>query len=138
MAKPELFQRRVLGWLLRNLGAFRAGPDAAATAASLAREGHGVAVFPEGARRRPDRRHPPRTGAARAALEAGVPLVPAAIRGTEGARRLARWEIAFGPGVELADLDGIAPQRAARVATERLWAAIESLEERLSKRASAR
>jgi 1-acyl-sn-glycerol-3-phosphate acyltransferase len=127
MAKPQLFRRRVLGWFLRGAGAFRAGPDAAARAAALARDGHAVCVFPEGARRRPDRTHPPRTGAARAALDAGVPLVPAAVRGTDRAKRFAQWEIVFGPPIPLGDLGDVAPQRAARLATERLWAAIESL-----------
>ena len=55
----------------------------------LARDGHVIAMFPEGTRRRKGIRKKyeaqAHTGAARIALEAGVPLVPAGIRGTERA-----------------------------------------------------
>jgi 1-acyl-sn-glycerol-3-phosphate acyltransferase len=84
--------------------------------------------MPEGARRRPDRVHRPRTGAARAALAARAPLVPAALRGTDAARRLRRWVIAFGPPIPLDDLAGEDSRAAAHEATDRLWAAILALE----------
>lgn len=127
MAKPQLFARPFVGRLVRMAGAFPAGEGAAEAAANLARAGHVVVVMPEGARRRPGRVHRPRTGAARAALGAGVPLVPSAIRGTDRARGRKRWEVAFGPAIATDDL-GEDPHDATAVATERLWTAIRELE----------
>ena len=128
MAKVELFERRLLGPLVRQLGAFPAESGAAVDAAAeLALAGHAVVIFPTGARRRKDREHEPRTGAARAALRAGAPLVPAAVHGTERWRRLARWHVALGPPVRLDDLRSDDPD-AAQAATRRLWQAIGELE----------
>jgi hypothetical protein len=137
--KNQLFRRRILGPVVRSLGAFPAhdGPDGLGgipAAATLARAGQAVAIFPEGARRR-KRLHRPRTGAAVCALEAEVPLVPVALRGTDGWRRLARWGIAFGPPVPLDDLRAQDQRDAAREATDRLWGAVSSLELRLADRA---
>ena len=133
MAKPQLFRRRFLGPLVRFLGAFPSrGGDGSSVdvAARLARTGHAVVIMPEGARRRVGRVHEPHTGAARTALTAGVPLVPAALRGTDGVRRRARWEVAFGAPIALDDLDD-GHADAAEVATARLWQAITELEAEL-------
>jgi len=131
MAKNELFARPLLGPIVRSLGGFPAHAGTpgggAAAAAELAAAGNAVIIFPEGARRRSNREHRPRTGAARAALEAGAPLIPAALRGTEGWRRLRDWRVAFGSPIPLDDLNRADPQRSAREATSRLWAAIEQL-----------
>src|SRR5580765_6099550 len=90
MAKSELFWFP-LGPFISACGAFpvRRGEhdlEAVETAIRLCREGHIVVMFPEGTRREKGlrKRHEARwrTGAARIALEAGVPLVPAAIAGT--------------------------------------------------------
>jgi 1-acyl-sn-glycerol-3-phosphate acyltransferase len=136
MAKTELFERSALAPWLRGLGAFPASPGdrptgGVATAARLARAGHAVVIFPEGARRRQARVPRPRAGAARAALAAGVPLVPAAIRGTDRWRRLGRWELEIGAPLALDDLSPHDPRSAAE-ATRRLWAAITALEEGLA------
>src|SRR5262249_42448037 len=82
MGKNELFRRPLLGPFVRSLGAFPARDErglegGVPAAAALAAGGSGVAIYPEGARRR-GRERRPRTGAARAALAAGVPLIPAA------------------------------------------------------------
>ena len=135
MGKSQLFVRPLLGPVVRSLGAFPAqdgeglvGGVAAGTA--LARDGAAVVIFPEGARRRLGE-HRPRTGAARIALEAQVPLVPAAVRGTDAWRRRERWRVAIGPPVPLDDLTGDDPGRVARTATERLWEAVTALESTL-------
>jgi 1-acyl-sn-glycerol-3-phosphate acyltransferase len=136
MAKSELYWWP-LTLILNAAGAFpvrRGQRDVAAieTAVRLARDGHPVAMFPEGTRRtkglvkRFEAR--PRTGAARIALEAGVPLVPAGIKGTDGLRRLAPWRVRYGQAIELGDLAGLEPAEAARTATERVMAAIQELE----------
>ena len=87
MAKSELFWFP-LGPFIKACGAFpvRRGQhdlEAVETAIQLCREGHVVVMFPEGTRREKGlrKRHEARwrSGAARIALEAGVPLVPAGI-----------------------------------------------------------
>ena len=141
MAKVELFENPLLGRLLPRVGGFPARPgdepgSAVATAATLARGGAAVVVFPEGARRRAGQLHRPRTGAALAAIQAGVPLVPAAITGTDSWRRLGRWQVRFGPPIPLDDLRDLDAAEAAGEATRRLWASVEEL--RAQSRPSAR
>jgi 1-acyl-sn-glycerol-3-phosphate acyltransferase len=136
MAKSELYWFP-LSLLIQAAGAFpvhRGQRDTAAieTAVRLAREGNVIAMFPEGTRRtkglvkRWEAR--PRSGAARIALEAGVPLVPAAVKGTDKLTRLARLRIVYGPPVEIDDLRGRDVGEAAREATDRLMARIGELE----------
>ena len=136
MAKSELYWFP-LSALLGRAGAFpvrRGQHDAAAieTAVRLAREGNVIAMFPEGTRRakglvkRFEAR--PRSGAARIALEAGVPLVPAAVKGTDRLARLGRLRVAYGQPVEIDDLRGRDVAEAAPEATQRLMARIAELE----------
>jgi 1-acyl-sn-glycerol-3-phosphate acyltransferase len=137
MAKNQLFRRPLLGPLVRSLGAFPARPESGLRggideAVALAEGGAGILIFPEGARRY-GRARRPRTGAARTALAAGVPLVPVAIRGTDGWRRLRRWQLAFGPPVPLDDLVGRPAPEAAREATRRLWECVAELEAELAR-----
>jgi 1-acyl-sn-glycerol-3-phosphate acyltransferase len=140
MAKSELFWFP-LSAIARAGGAFpvRRGEqdeEAIARAVALCRAGHAVVMFPEGTRRRKGlrKKHEARwrTGAARIALEAGVPLVPAAVGGTERLSRLGPLRVRYGEPIELDDLDGLPPPEAARAATERLQAAITELEESLA------
>ena len=65
------------------------------------------------------------TGAARIALDANVPLVPAGIVGTDRLGKFAQLRVAYGPPIQLDDLAG--REDAPQVATERLMAAIEDL-----------
>ena len=136
MAKKELFWPP-LGWVIRAGGGFRvdrgAGDhEALQTAVELCRAGHAVVMFPEGTRRSKGvrKRHAPRwhSGAARIALEAGVPLVPAAIAGTDRLSRLGPVRVAYGPPIETSDLTAQGLVDASRIATERLRAAIGALE----------
>ncbi len=134
MAKSELFWTPFKQFATAA-GAFpvergRADTEAIETATRLCREGHVVVMFPEGTRRkkglRKRREARAHTGAARIALDAGVPLVPAAIVGTDRLARLARLSVAYGPPIPLDDLAG--DEDAAQLATERLMAAIAELE----------
>jgi len=131
MAKSELFWFP-LGQIASAAGAFkvhrgRADRDAIDTAIRLAQEGHVIAMFPEGTRRKKGLRKKyeaqAHTGAARIAIEAGVPLVPAGIKGTNGLRRLERWRVRYGAPVAVSD--------DAEETTVRLMEAIRGLEESL-------
>lgn len=135
MAKAELFNP-ILGPPLRAGGAFpvrRGEQDIEAMEASvkLCREGKIVAMFPEGTRRSKGivkkHAHRPRTGAARIAIAAKVPLVPAAIDGTDRLSRFPKLKVAYGPPVNVDDLAGMTPRDASREATDRLMKAIYEL-----------
>jgi 1-acyl-sn-glycerol-3-phosphate acyltransferase len=138
MAKAELY-KPPLNWILNGAGAFpirRGTGDEGALqrAVELAKAGEVVAIFPEGTRRnkgRSKRKPRPRSGAARVALEAGVPLVPAAIGGTETLLRLGPLRVAYGPPVELDDLKDMDIRRASKIATGRLMEKIRGLEKTL-------
>jgi 1-acyl-sn-glycerol-3-phosphate acyltransferase len=132
MAKSELFWWP-LGPIIRSGGAFKVHRgegdlEAMKTAVQLVRDGHIVVMFPQGTRQRKGivKRHQPKshTGAARIALEAGVPLVPAAIRGTDRLTRLGPLRVRYGKPL---DLDGLDPRKA----TDLLMSEIERLGEGL-------
>jgi 1-acyl-sn-glycerol-3-phosphate acyltransferase len=132
MAKAELFWWP-LGPLIRSGGAFKVrrgegDVEAIKQAIELVREGHAVVMFQHGTRQRKGlvKKYRPRShsGAARIALAAGAPLVPAAIAGTDRLLRLGRLRVRYGKPLDLDGLD-------ARAATERLMAEIERLGEGL-------
>ena len=140
MAKSELFWFP-LGAVITAGGAFpvRRGErdeEAMAAAVALAQEGHVVVMFPEGTRRKKGlrKKHDARwhTGAARIALEASVPLVPAGIAGTNRLARFGPLRVAYGPPIRLADLTNRPVGEAAQVATDRLRDAITELEDTLA------
>jgi 1-acyl-sn-glycerol-3-phosphate acyltransferase len=131
MAKSELYWWP-LTYVLDGAGAFpvRRGErdvEAIATAVALARDGHVVAMFPEGTRQKKGLRKKfearPRTGAARIALDAEVPIVPAAIKGTDGLARLGKLKVAYGAP--------LAPEGTPQELTDRLMAEIDRLLETL-------
>src|SRR5438876_4194681 len=135
MAKSELF-RTPLAPILRAGGAFKVrrgegDVEAMRTAVELAQAGEIVVMFPEGTRREKGlrKKHVARahTGAARIALTAGVPLVPAAISGTDRLLRLGPLRVAYAPPLDLSELDGRETKQAAEIATERLMTKIEEL-----------
>ena len=84
-------------------------------------------MFPGGTRQRKGLRKRwearPHTGAARIAQQAGAPLVPAAIKGTDRLVRLGPLRVAYGPPVEVSD--------DSRETTEHLMAEIRRLHETL-------
>jgi 1-acyl-sn-glycerol-3-phosphate acyltransferase len=141
MAKSELYWWPVR-LILDGAGAFKvrrglADVEAIETAVRLVREGHAVVMFPEGTRRTKGlvKKHEarPRTGAARIALEAGVPLVPAAVAGTDRLLRFGPLRVAYGSAVDIDDLrDSDDLRSASQEATDRLMARIEELEASLA------
>ena len=140
MAKSELFWFP-LGPFITACGAFavrrgQSDQEAIDTALRLCREGHVVVMFPEGTRREKGlrKRHEARwrSGAARIALEAGVPLVPAGITGTGELARLGALRVAFGAPIAVDDLAALPIDEAAQRATDRLRVAIADLEASLA------
>jgi 1-acyl-sn-glycerol-3-phosphate acyltransferase len=139
MAKSELYWWP-LGPIISAGGAFpvRRGErdvEAIDTAVRLVREGHLVVMFPHGTRQRKGlvKRHQPKahTGAARIALEAGAPLVPVAIAGTDRLSRLGPLRVRYGKPIPLDDARDKEPSLAARETTDRLMQELERLSEGL-------
>jgi len=139
MGKSELFFWP-LGPLIAACGAFKVrrgerDAEAMEAAEQLCREGYVVVMFPEGTRRTKGLRKKwearAHTGAARIALSADVPLVPAAIKGTDRLARLGPLRVVYGPPIRLDDLHDRPAKEAAEIATERLMAAIYELEDTL-------
>ncbi len=87
MAKKEVFGIPVLRWLLRNMGHVpvdrSAGAGAIDAAVAALREGAIVGIFPEGTISRSFEIADFKTGAVRIARQAGVPLVPCVIWGSQ-------------------------------------------------------
>jgi 1-acyl-sn-glycerol-3-phosphate acyltransferase len=137
MAKAELYWWPAT-YVLNGAGAFpvhrgRTDVEAVDTAVRLAQEGNVVVMFPEGTRRTKGlvKKHRARahSGAARIALEAGVPLVPAAVAGTDRLLTLGPLRIAYGAPVDVEDLRATGGLRhSSQDATERLMARIAELE----------
>lgn len=132
MAKYEAW-KPPLKWLIAAAGSFpvRRGEgdvEALENAMRVCREGKVMAMFPEGTRRQKGLRKKhearPHTGAARIALGAGVPLVPAALQGLDRLSRFDQLRLRFGAPILLDDLHELSPHAAAVEATRRLWTEI--------------
>jgi 1-acyl-sn-glycerol-3-phosphate acyltransferase len=135
MGKAELFNP-VLGPFLRAGGAFpvrrgEADLEAIEKAVEICRAGDVVAMFPEGTRQRKGLRkkfeHRPRSGSARIALTADVPLVPAALKGTDRLSRFPKLKVAYGEPVPIDDLADRPLREAHQVATQRLMERVYAL-----------
>jgi len=111
MARDTLFRNRAFGWLIRSVGAFpvrRGRPDTSAMREAVRRlkAGARLVVFPEGTRTHDGGLGRVRRGPALIAHRAGVPIVPAFIRGAFEAwprsRKLFRFRpvsITYGPPI---------------------------------------
>lgn len=87
MAKEELFKIPVFSFAIRKLHAFpvrRGAADRAAISAALKllKAGHAVLLFPEGTRSKDGKLGEGKHGVAMLATKAAVPIIPAAIIGT--------------------------------------------------------
>lgn len=125
LAKASLFRLPIVGGLLRasgqipveRSGAAR-GSDPLAAARQIAENGHAVVIYPEGSLTRDPDLWPMRgkTGAVRMALEAGIPLIPAAHWGTQlvmprYAKRISLFprktvHVIFGEPLDLSHFEG--------------------------------
>ena len=152
MAKASLFTVPLLGWLLTKSGQVpvqrasrsREGGDPMKAARQIANQGLAVVVYPEGSLTREPDMWPMRgkNGAVRTALEAGIPLIPAASWGAQEilprySKRISIFprktvHIRFGEAVDLSQFEGRhLDSRVLAEATEKLMTAITELLEEL-------
>ncbi|AIQ42422.1 lysophospholipid acyltransferase family protein [Paenibacillus sp. FSL R7-0297] len=107
MAKAELFNVPVLGWLIKQLGAFpvkRGGvsKESIKTALNTLRSGNVMGIFPEGTRNSDS--GVAKKGAASFALRSGAAVVPAAIIGSYKPFR--RMTVVYGAPIDLSSFEG--------------------------------
>ena len=127
MAKKELFDSKLLGWIMRGVHAIpvdREGSDMNSLRSCLnfLKEGHGLVIFPEGHRFHDGQIHEFKTGTAFIAMRASVPLIPARIH--TNYRPFAKIRVNVGNPVEYGKLTGA---QALSDVTERLRQAVEAL-----------
>jgi 1-acyl-sn-glycerol-3-phosphate acyltransferase len=84
MAKKELFENSLLGWLISKFNAFPVSRgsfdrEGIKKATAVLKEGNALLVFPEGTRSKDGNLKEPKLGVAKLALETGAPIVPACI-----------------------------------------------------------
>jgi 1-acyl-sn-glycerol-3-phosphate acyltransferase len=122
MGKAEHFDGPLAKVFLK-LGAFpvrrgESDAEALATARAILSRGDALALFPEGTRVRNEGLGTPKRGAARLAIEAGAPLVPTTITGTEKRRWPfpRRVRLVFGTPVPVIGLSATPKQAAAVIA----------------------
>jgi len=115
-------------------GAGQAAQDALDAGLSLLREGEAFAVYPEGTRSRDGRLYRGKTGVAWLALNAGVPVVPVALIGTDKVQpigskgiRPAKVTIQFGAPLDLSRHGKADSGRARRHATDEVMDAIAAM-----------
>ncbi|HEY8496683.1 MAG TPA: lysophospholipid acyltransferase family protein [Limnochordales bacterium] len=139
MAKHELFENRILAWVLPRVHAFpvkRGQPDRQAIrrALDILAAGEVVGIYPEGTRSETGELQDMQGGAALLALKSGAPVVPLAVIGLEkaldvGARRWPRRTpvtIRMGPPISFPPVDHI-DRTTLRSASQEIHRAIAAL-----------
>lgn len=131
MAKSNLFKYKLIGAFVTALGGFsvdRGHSDLAAvrTSLQLIKEGHALAIFPQGTRIRDNHPAPMLEGVSMIALRSGAPVIPAYIGGPY--RPFRKTQVSFGPPVSF---EGLPPRRVdsetLNQATRRIEAAVWGL-----------
>lgn len=140
MAKKELFEVPLLGWLIRSLYAFpveRGTTDREAIRHGIELLGKGelLVVFPEGSRSPDGSLQPGNIGPALMAAKAGAPIIPAAIKDSAkvmplgGGLHRGRVLIDFGEPIHPEQFgDGRLDKSQLQAFTEALMSAIEGLQ----------
>jgi 1-acyl-sn-glycerol-3-phosphate acyltransferase len=125
---------RGIGAIPVTRGVGQAAQDALDAGLSLLHEGEAFAIYPEGTRSRDGRLYRGKTGVAWLALNAGVPVVPVALRGTDKVQpigskgiRLAKVTIQFGKPLDLSFHGKADSGRARRHATDQVMDAIAAM-----------
>lgn len=105
MAKEELFRSRLLGFIIRGLGAFpvkrgTADRSSLRRALEVLESGGCFGIFPEGTRSHTGQLQKPEPGTAYIALKSRVPVIPVGITGSY--RFFQPIRVRYGPPVDLA------------------------------------
>jgi 1-acyl-sn-glycerol-3-phosphate acyltransferase len=115
LTRDDLFGMPVVGALIRSMNAIpirRGVADLAGMARAMdrLREGAALLMFPEGGKMQDGGSHPARPGVGMMAVNAGVPIVPCSIRGSDRRRgwwtRRGRVRLWFGPARSWQELAG--------------------------------
>lgn len=122
MAKKELFDIPVLGWILRSIGTYPVNRGAADINAikdsiSLLKNGEKVMMFPQGTRVKEElntNSEPIKTGVALIAIRAGVPIIPVYV--SEKKRLFKRTSIIIGKPVIPEKTQGTSSENYRRIA----------------------
>ncbi len=130
MAKSNLFRCKIVGAFVSALGAFsvdRGNSDLAAirVAMALLREGHGLAIFPQGTRVRDNHPAPMLEGVSLIAMRANAPVIPVYIGGPY--RLFRKTQLSFGPPVSFEGLPRRVDSDTLDKATRRIEAAVWGL-----------
>jgi 1-acyl-sn-glycerol-3-phosphate acyltransferase len=140
IAKESLFHVPWIGWMMRlsrDIPLVRTDAEsrqqALVTARGFLDRGVPVMVFPEGTRSRTGELLPFRAGAFRLAIEAGVPILPIAVRGTSGGMPVnspwIRPTVARARVLPLVETRGLSPEEAPRLAEEVRTRILHTLQE---------
>jgi 1-acyl-sn-glycerol-3-phosphate acyltransferase len=141
MAKKEVFDHPVSGPLMRGMkhvpvDRFGRPADALRDAVEALRDGELIGMFPEGTISRSFVPAEAKTGAARMAMEAGVPLIPAAVWGSQRILTKGRprnWQRNVAVSVAYDEPIAYEPDEDPASVTKRLMASIGDLVERLQR-----
>jgi 1-acyl-sn-glycerol-3-phosphate acyltransferase len=128
MAKEELFQMPVLGWVISQTNAFpvrRSVHDVAAFKAArrILRAGGAVVMFPEGRRQKAPVLGAPRPGLGLLAVSTGTAVLPTYVHNTHRVLRFPRLSVTFGRPLKPE------PEEDPRRFVERVMDAIRALKE---------
>jgi 1-acyl-sn-glycerol-3-phosphate acyltransferase len=125
---------RAIGAIPVTRGVGQAAQDALDSGLKLLQEGEAFAIYPEGTRSRDGRLYRGKTGVAWLALNASVPVVPVALKGTDKVQpigskgiRPAKVTIQFGEPIDLSRHGKADSGRARRHATDEVMDAIASM-----------
>lgn len=109
MAKKELFDSPLFGWLIKKLGAFpinrdTSGLSAVKTTLSILKQEKATLIFPEGKRNKTGKKIPPKAGAVMIAQRAKVPVIPVGIHCSF--RPFSKLTVTFGTPVSYEEYAG--------------------------------
>lgn len=115
MAKEELFQLPIFGWIIRKLQAFpvkrgSADRNAIRKSLELLSQGGILGLFPEGTRSKTGKLGKAEPGLALIALKSGAVVIPTAVKGTNQVLNkdcfLPRFEVCFGKPIYVETIRG--------------------------------
>ena len=130
MAKAELFKWKPMARFCTALGAFpvdrgHSDLNAVRTALNLLKEGHVLALFPQGTRSKDNSRTPMLAGVSMIALRSGAPVIPAYIGGPYHPFR--KTQLSFGKPVSFEGLGRRVDSETLKAATARIEDAVWGL-----------